>query len=530
MFPRIFPRDKIKLPDVDNDVKPFSIGFTKWVEKHGFLVRETWDADTYKWAGAGWLQLLPHQREILDLALQMQDGVFKYSTVLFSTIKKSGKTMLGAAVGSWYAEVAPPGTEIYVIANDLESAEGRVMRDIKYHAAHRGYAYTKYEVTLPNGTSIKALAQNYRSVAGTRHALTIWDELWGITSELTRRTYEEMTPIPTIPWSLRFIATYAGFINESDLLWELYINGVGRDEHEDGHGKLFFDQIDKPIWENGRQFTYWNHEPNMPWQSPDYYEEQRDSLRPAAYLRLHENRWVTTHEEFIPIEWWSAAEVHFPDSAELWKDHPYAKFPVYMGVDAAPKRDSTSVVGVTYDPSKGVVIELFHRIWTPINVQLDLDETMKQFIIDMTKRFLVIKIGYDPSHLYQLMLNLYKDGFPVSEFTQTVSNMTRASQNLYDLLKFRRFYTYKDDEARTHIQNTVAQAESGGMRIVKIQGSPGRKKPVDYSIALAIAAYLAVQGGGIDVSQPLTLEAPFSDLTAWKNPSDRIIVPWQFRT
>ena len=523
-------RAKVKLPDINGDNPPFSISFTDWVEKHGFLVRDAWDIKTGKWQTFGWMQLLPLQHRLFDFSLRMNgENQFNYSTVLYSTIKKSGKTTNAAAIGSWYAEVAPPGSEIYVIANDLESAEGRVMADMKYHALQRGYRVKQYEIHLPNGTFVKALAQNYKSVAGSRHALTLFDELWGVTTELTRRTYEEMTPISTIPHSLRFIATYAGFINESDLLWDLYVNGVGKDEHEDGRGRPINEMIDLPVWENGRQLTYWNHEPVFPWQTDTYYSEQRESLRPAAYLRLHENRWVTTHEEFVPQEWWAYAENQMEGSAELWKDHPYSKFPVYIAVDAAPKRDSTAVSGVTYDPANGTVIELFHKIWTPANnVQLDLDETVSNYLRLMVKAFNVAVIGYDPAHLYQLMLNLSKDHLPVKEFVQSVSNMTKASQNLFDLLKFRRFRTYKDEEARIHIQNTVAQAESNGIRIVKHPGS-FRKKPVDYAVALAMAAYLAVSSGGIDVTQPLVVVSPFSDLTAWKNPSDMVELPWQFR-
>lgn len=788
-------------------------------------------------------------------------------------------TNSAAAIGSWYAEVAPPGSEIYVIANDLESAEGRVMADMKYHALYRGYKVKQYEIILPNGTFVKALAQNYKSVAGSRHALVLFDELWGVTctdietecyskegwkkynelsigdeiatinpttmkfewhpvnginvipysgqmcsfnhrrvkmlvtpnhrvfgrfrssgqyrlddkpfefksaaeavmsyemrlptsigfsgtktnkflvpgctyrtrnyikeikpkeydlepfvkllgyylsegsityyiwkdirvpigfaigqrpdkhpdeyrriketldeigifyrhdkfgfrvqnkrlaayfsqfgksydkfipheikeldqehleklflafmdgdgwkagmgwqtelaskrliddlvevgtkigyiakymgrrwrtiknenkthwmyrasfslgnitldkrnmkviqdwsglvwcpsvenktwlarkdgtvfwtgnSELTRRTYEEMTPISTIPWSLRAIATYAGFINESDLLWDLYLKGVGKDEHEDGRGRPINELIDLPVWANERQLTYWNHDPIMPWQTPEYFEEQRSQLRPAAYLRLHENRWVTTHEEFVPQEWWTYAENQMQDSAELWKDHPYSKFPVYIAVDAAPKRDSTAISGTTYDPTNGTVIELFHKIWTPTNnVQLDLDETVSMYLRDTCKSFNVAIIGYDPAHLYQLMLNLSKEGLPVKEVLQNVSNMTKISQNLFDLLKFKRFKTYKDDEARAHIQNTVAQSESTGIRIVKHPGS-FRKKPVDYAVALAMSAYLAVSSGGIDVSQPLVVSSPFSDLTAWHDGSGTV-VPWQFQ-
>jgi len=523
-------KPQITLPDVYGEIEPFSISFTDWVEKYGFFVRDTWNDEKGKWAGAGWLVLQPIQVRLFDYALQQnEDHEFKYSTVLFSTTKKSGKTALGAAIAAWYAEVCPAGSEIYIIANDLDQAEGRMMRDLKYHAAIREYKINKYEIELPNGTTIKVLAQSYKSVAGSRHALVLFDELWGITSELTRRTYEEMTPIPTIPWSLRFIATYAGFINESDLLWELYLNGVGKDEHEDGKGNLIKGMYDIPVWETGKQFTYWNHEPTMPWQNEVYYAEQRESLRAAAYLRLHENRWVTTHEEFIPIDWWDYAAAQFEGSAELWKDHPYAKYPLYLGIDAAPKKDSTAVVACCYDSSKGIVVDVMHKIWTPTDGQLDFDITLKSYIIWLYTNYKVVSISYDPAHLYQLMLQLGNKGYPVHEYGQTLGNMTKASQNLYDLLKFRRLYSYKDEEARTHVQNTVAQAETNGFRIVKQKAtSKGGSKPMDYTLALSIAAYKAIEGGGVDVSLPLNIISPFSDITAYK-PENKG-VPWVFQS
>lgn len=878
---RVEEKEKIVLPDMYGEVQPFSISITDWMEKHGFLVRDTWNSRTGKWGSSGWMELQPIQKDILGYALQQnEENEFRYSTVLYSTTKKSGKTAGGAALAAYYAEVCPAGSEIYIIANDIDQAEGRMMRDLKYHAASREYKVNKYEVVLPNETIIQVLAQSYKSVAGSRHALVLFDELWGITcvdtqtecytkqgwkkhnelsvgdviatinpetllfewqpvkkvirqhhsghmcsfshrrvnmlltpnhrvlakfrnsgntklddseyefkqaglavfsyemrmpttsgfsgelpskivipsyvyetitkreeykdrefdinpflrllgiylaegnviyykwnklkvpsgigiaqrydkhpdeyeriqntldelgleyscdgrgfriydkqlaayfdrygksydkyipqeikdlddslllelfeafmdgdgwragkgwqtelaserlindlmeiglklgyipkymgkrfrvvknenkahwmyrisfslgnitldkrnmsvvndwsgevwcpsvdnttwlarrdgtvwwtgnTELTRRTYEEMTPIPTIPWSLRFIATYAGFINESDLLWDIYLNGVGKEEHEDGRAKPLFELADYPCWENGKQFTYWNHEPTMPWQTTQYYEEQRESLRPAAYLRLHENRWVTTHEEFIPMDWWEYASSQIQDSAELWKEHPYAKFPLYLGIDAAPKRDSTALVACCYDSSKGVVVDVLHKIWTPTNEQLDLDATLKQMIIKLYTEFKVVDISYDPAHLYQLMLQLEQMGYPVSEFTQTTGNMVKASQNLYDLLKFKRLHSYKDEEARTHIQNTVAQSETNGFRIVKQkQTSKGIRKPMDYSVALSIAAYKAVQGGGVDVSIPVHISYPFSD----KGDPDTVNskLPWMFRS
>src|SRR5262249_16767198 len=53
----------------------------------------------------------------------------------------------------------------------------------------------------------------------------------------SRRLFEELTPVPTRKNSIRFITTYSGFSNESQLLWDLYKQSVGRDEHPDGQGE-----------------------------------------------------------------------------------------------------------------------------------------------------------------------------------------------------------------------------------------------------------------------------------------------------
>src|SRR3990167_5323956 len=83
----------------------------------------------------GKLELIEFQRRILGPALTLQeDGTFLYNRLLYSTIKKSGKTAVAGSIGAWAAECFPPGTEIYCIANDQESSKGRVFSDIEYHA------------------------------------------------------------------------------------------------------------------------------------------------------------------------------------------------------------------------------------------------------------------------------------------------------------------------------------------------------------------------------------------------------------
>src|SRR3990167_6440326 len=512
------------------------LSFAEWVEQKKFHIREAWDAETGKMIGNGTLTLLPHQKKIFDVALHVDEitGIFDFQTVLYSCLKKSGKTALAAAVGAWYIEeVGPSGTEVYCIANDLEQIEGRVMRDIKYHFRQRiehadsfhnnktgrDMRYTDknttinlYRIELPNDSFIQALAQSYKSVAGSRHALTLWDELWGVTSELSHRVWDEMTPIPTIPNSLRFIATYAGFENESDLLWDLYLQGVDSNEHEQGKATRIMDDL--PCYTNRRLFAYWDHEPRMPWQTDEYYDEQMTSLRPAAFLRLHMNQWVTSHEQFIPIEWYDIAAKNFHAPATLWDEHPFRHFPITIAVDAGIKRDTTALVGVGYDSKRGKVGQVFHKIWTPApGDQVDLDVTVERELIDLYSKFNVASIVYDPTHLLQTMLRLKQKGFPTEPFQQSISNMTQASQLLYELFKNRNLEVYPDDDMRRHIQMAVAETTSRGFRIVKSRTS--KRHHIDGALALAMACYAAVKTGGVDISIPLILGSPFSDATAW---------------
>lgn len=495
--------------------------------------------------------MLPHQKKIFDTALNMnpKTGVFDYQTVLYSCLKKSGKTACAAAVGAWYLEeVGGAGTETYCVANDLEQAEGRVMKDIKYHFSKRienrdpfynnktgrDMFYTDknttvniYRLELPNDSFMQALAQSYKSVAGARHALTLFEEIWGISSELSRRVWDEMTPIPTIPNSLRFIATYAGFENESDLLWDLYLQGVDSNEHEQGKATRIMDDL--PCYVNKSLFTYWDHEPRMPWQTDAYYDQQMESLRPAAYLRLHMNQWVTSHEQFIPIEWYDIAAKNYHAPATIWDDHPFRHFPITIGVDAGQLRDSTALVGVGYDAKRGKVGEVFHYIWTPSpGDPIDLESTVETELIKLCKQFSVAKILYDKTHLIQTMLRLGKRNFPVEAYEQTTPNMVQASQLLYELMKNRNFETYMDDEARRHIQMAVAETTSRGFRIVKSRTS--KRHRIDYSVALAMACYGAVKSGGVDVTQHLVLESPFSDATAWTTSPTQDFIPFELRT
>ena len=86
------------------------------------------------------------------------------------------------------------------------------------------------------------------------------------------------------------------------------------------------------LYRDGGLLMYWTHELNAPWQTEAWREQMRGTLRPNQYLRLIENRWVTTECSFVPMEWWDRAS---RSTGPLVAQRDLA---VWVGVDAGVKQ------------------------------------------------------------------------------------------------------------------------------------------------------------------------------------------------
>jgi hypothetical protein len=161
--------------------------------------------------------------------------------------------------------------------------------------------------------------------------------------------------------------TYAGFEGESTLLEELYRRGlqqplVGSDLYA-GDGILMF----------------WSHHPVAPWQTEAWLGQMRQQLRPNAYLRMIENRFVSTESTFIDLAWWDqcvdlAARPIVTDRS----------LPVCIGVDASVKHDSTAIVAVTWDHDAQKARMVWHRIFQPSpDEPLDFEAAIEDTVLDL---------------------------------------------------------------------------------------------------------------------------------------------------
>jgi hypothetical protein len=425
--------------------------------------------------------LYPAELTFLRKAFTLNSqGRLLYPDLIFSAPKKSGKTALGAMM-CLYAVIVLGGSfaEAFILANDFEQSQGRVFtaicRIIEASPLLRGAAtITNNRVLFPStGASITAVASEYAGFAGANPVVSVFDEIWGYTSERGRRLFDEALPSPAQK-ICRLCVTTAGFSGESELLEQLYHRGLTGTE------------IAPQLYSiPGEQLMFWSHELQAPWQTPEWLEQTRRQLRTNQFLRLIENRFVTSESTFIDIDWWDACvdpnvyPVTYAPLVSAW-----------VGVDASYAHDDSAIVACTLDDDHKVRV-LWHKIFRPTpNQPLNFESTIEQELLALRSKFQVRQVSFDPWQMVALAQRLQRAGLPVEKFDQTTSNLTEASSNLYELIRGRRLAVYEDSYMRDCIRQAVALESARGWRITKEKQS----HKIDVVVALAQAALATVKG------------------------------------
>jgi phage terminase large subunit-like protein len=173
-----------------------------------------------------------------------------------------------------------------------------------------------------------------------------------------------------------------------------------------------------------------------------------------------------------------------PTATPLLPTHEY---PLFVGVDASTKHDSSAVVAVRWDGDRLVLAR--YRIWLPSpDHPLDLEATLEQELRDLHARYQVRTILCDPYQLHRSITTLKAAGLPIEEFPQTTGNTTQMGQVLFDLLRGRNLRLYCSQELRAQACATVAVESARGFRIAKEKSA----KKIDAIVALAMACVAAI--------------------------------------
>jgi hypothetical protein len=435
-------------------------------------------------------KLLPAEREFMQHAFLVGDnGRLLFPEWVYSAPKKSGKTGFAALLMlTTILSFGGPFAEGYCAANDFEQSQGRVFQAVRRIVEASPDLRDAARVTasriefIETGASITAIASDYAGAAGANPTITCFDELWGYSSERAHTFWEQMVPPPTRKIACRLTVTYAGYEGDIGPLEGMYRRGlnlpkIGPDLHA-GDGLLMF----------------WTHEPVAPWQDAAWLAQMRGQLRPNAYLRLIENRWVSSESSFVDPDWLDACTD--ADAAPIVADKA---LPVWVGVDASVKRDSTAIVATTWDGEAKRVLVVAHRIFQPsAEDPLDFEATVEATIREFARRFSVREVRFDPYQMQAVAQRLARDGVRMVEFPQSVPNLTESSTNLYELVKGRGIVFYPHADIRLAFNRAIALETTRSWRIAKEKTS----HKIDVVVALAMAAHGAVHKGA--ASQEMT--------------------------
>jgi hypothetical protein len=150
-----------------------------------------------------------------------------------------------------------------------------------------------------------------------------------------------------------------------------------------------------------------------------------------------------------------------------------------------------------------------HKIVVPTDGRdIDFEATVEQTILDWKRRYSIVCVRFDPYSMIPSAQRLLREGVPMEEFPQTVSNLTESSQNLHDIISGRNFSCYPDEQIRTAVSHAVAIESPRGWRI----GKTKTQHKIDFVVALGMAALAATKHDISTAGYPLSIYMAANDM------------------
>lgn len=440
------------------------------------------------------VRLFPHQKAFLNKALTLDEyGRLPYKQVIYSAPKKSGKSSIAAMIISWlaFSGMIQQNGELYLLGNDQDQAAKTSYTPLRKAIEQSKVLYGLVSrcndsiIELKNGTIIKPLANDFAGNAGLNPDASVMDEPAFAISENARRLYDEMVPPPSKPNSIRILTGYAGFMGISVLYEEIY-NTIVRPENRIDLGKykntVTGEYTDLPVYEYKNSLCYWDHEPRLPTQDAEFYEAARNEpgFRYQGYKRIHENMWVESESGLEMSEWDACVDL----GIELQHKEPEINknLGIAIGVDASMVKDRAAVVSVF--KKDGMLWLGPSRWWQPSKDNpLNFENTIEAYIKELTEKFFVCAVYFDPYQMLSTSQRLEQLGIPMMPWPQTQPNTMKMTELLLDKLRSRKLVLLPEklrDEAK---MISIKEIPGRGRRFIKDSAS----KKIDSIIALSMA-------------------------------------------
>lgn len=379
---------------------------------------------TWNYSAAKGVKTFPFQERILRhvLSIDPRTGRFPYRTILWSAPKKSMKTSTAAFAGCWFAEHIEPPNYVMVGANTQGQAIGRIFEamaiTLKFHGSE--YKKSDKQIIVPNGTVVQAITNDPESEAGGSYGLVLISELWGWDGDRAKTLWAETMPVPTRLNSIRWVESYVGYEDSSELmlmLWKYIFTDTTQTELAEGAEAVpelkditTTDTAGNRIpccYRNREKgfFAFVDHEHRLPDQTPEYYAETTTGMDDADVMRLVYNRWQLTQNPLVKPEEITAAisrgralgrelsEKLSSDGSSLFEGFPPrvpAKKKMTFALDASMGRNDTAAIVGVYSE--------FDETVAPLELLSSLSEAEAEVVRSRTIANTRFRCGYFEAH------------------------------------------------------------------------------------------------------------------------------------
>lgn len=445
----------------------------------GFYVDRTWRDG--RWVmGNRPIRLADYHADLLrHVFTPGDDGRLPYDVIAWCEPAKSGKSAIAGLVAEYVGLHGDRNSTVVLASNKQNQAASLMYASFADSVRANPALHVtpgKYETTLANGNTVRAIPSNSRGEAGARFSLALFDELWAYQYTDSERLWSEFKSDPTRTMCLKMATGYAGYL-ESELWLELLTKGQEGDPvltHITNDGE-------PACWANGRQFTFWSHECRQPWQTQAWIESQRAALRPAEFSRMIETRFVEGVGDFVTAGAWEA--LIDPNHHPL---EPGAEQPIFVGLDLAlaAKGDDCALIGCYAEDGKVKIA--FHQVWKGAerSTPLKLSRTVKPFLLRAAQDYRLAGVFFDPWQAQHLADELRDFGIPCIDVPQTRATRGAKDSTLYEMVQNRELVLYPDDELRTMTAGAHAQELGDGRLFLKKAG----RTRIDLLVALSNCA------------------------------------------
>jgi hypothetical protein len=354
--------------------------------------------------------------------------------------------------------LGPPGQQLFCAAADedqarllFEDVAGKFRRNPLLRPAVR---ITQREIVVPaTGSRLRVLASDAPTAYGLRpdwiavdelaewRRRELWDSLWTATG---KRPGCRLVVITTAGWDRTSIAWEVREIAQREPDW--YFSSRGQ---------------------------------CASWIRPEWLEQQRRTLPPHVFARLHECRWVEGAGAFL-----LAGEVDVVFDAAL---QPAAQrvvdVPHVVGLDVGLTRDRTVAAVAHRDPATGYVIVDVLRTWSGRpGAAVHLPEVEVE-VLRLSRTF-GAPVVLDPYQAVLLGQRLLAAGVEVREYPFTGEGRRRLFGTLLQLVKDGHLRCFPHEDLRRELLGLEVAETAAGWRV---DHKPGKHD--DHVVAVALAAW-----------------------------------------